>query len=156
MKKAIGIGVLMISIGCAPGWCLSAAGATITSDELELRDNGELTIFSGHVVLKQEPYKITADRMVRPKATEIVDASGRVTGNWLSAKHEKVRVASDYARYNPTAETIDLWGSSRVKVQLEGPNGKASFVGDQGWASTHQPGKARLSGHVTGHVIPAP
>src|ERR1700722_19931320 len=83
--------------------CVSSVGyskeATITSDDLELQNNGEQTIFTGHVILTQDPYKIHADRMVRTKATEIIDADGHVVGTWVSPKGEKVRVLGEKARY---------------------------------------------------------
>src|SRR5204863_1642248 len=84
-----------------------ASEATISSDELELQNNGEVTIFRGHVVLKQDPYEVRADRMVRTKATEIVDAEGHVVGTWISAKGEKVRVEGEAARYEPSVHTVE-------------------------------------------------
>ncbi len=128
--------------------------ATITSDELELQNNGEITIFTGHVVLKQDDYLIQADRMVRTKATGIVDADGHVVGTWISPKKEKIVVNGDHARYQPASTVVEIWGPRRVDVHLDGEKGKATFHGDRGWILTQQPGKARLVGQVTGHVIP--
>jgi lipopolysaccharide transport protein LptA len=133
----------------------AAAQATITSDELELQNNGELTIFTGHVILTQDPYEVHSDRMVRTKATGIVTADGHVIGTWISPKKEKVRVKGDQARYDPVAQTVEIWGKSRVHVQLDGEKGKGTFHGDRGWIFTQQPGRAKLIGQVTGHVIPA-
>src|SRR6266700_1967397 len=76
------------------------AEATITSDELELQNNGEVTIFRGHVVLEQNPYQVRADKMVRTRATSIVDADGHVIGSWVSAKGEKIRVEGEKASYD--------------------------------------------------------
>jgi len=143
-------GFLSVSHAAKP-----SSEATITSDELELQNNGEVTIFIGHVVLTQNPYQVRADRMVRTKATGIVDATGHVVGTWVSPKNEKVKVTGDQARFQPTAKTIDIWGKGRVHVQLDGDKGQSTFHGDQGWVSTDQPGKAKLFGQVTGHVIPA-
>jgi len=132
-----------------------ASEATISSDELELQNNGEVTIFRGHVVLKQDPYQVQADRMVRTKATEVVDADGHVAGTWVSAKGEKVRVAGEAARYEPSVHTVEVWGHDQVAVFVDGENGKSTFHGDRGWMYTLTLGNAKLSGHVTGHVIPA-
>jgi lipopolysaccharide export system protein LptA len=134
---------------------LFAEEATITSDELELQNNGEITIFRRHVILTQVPYQVHADRMVRTKATGIVDAYGHVVGDWVSEKNEKIHVTGDVARYKPDDQTVEVWGKSRVHVTLDGEKGKGTFHGDRGWVFTQQPGKAKLIGHVTGHVIPS-
>ena len=131
-----------------------AAEATITSDELEIQNNGELTIFRGHVDLKQSPYEIRADRMVRKKADASVDAAGHVIGKWQSAKGEKLRVDGEMARYEPSRNIVEIWGHDQVMVQVDGEKGTATFHGDRGAVDTRTPGKARLTGHVTGHVIP--
>lgn len=140
----------------AVGYAARSTEATITSDELELQNNGEVTIFRGHVVLKQDPYEIRADHMVRTKATGLVNADGHVMGTWVSAKGEKVQVQGDEALYKPAVETVEIWGKGRVHVQLDGEKGKGTFHGDRGRVFTQQPGKARLTGQVTGHLIPAP
>ena len=65
--------------------------ATITSDDLELRDNGAVTIFTGHVVLKQDPYLIHADRMERTKG--IWTAPDFIKGERLSdGQKERTRL----------------------------------------------------------------
>ena len=143
----------MTALRCLPAYAHSEA--TIASDELELRNNGEVTIFKGHVVLKQDPYQVSSDRMVRTKATGIVDATGHVKGTWVSPQGEKVQVTGDTARYDPASDTLEIWGPGRVQVQLDGEKGKAHFFGDRGWVFTRQPGRAKLIGHVTGHLIPA-
>jgi lipopolysaccharide transport protein LptA len=137
------------------GLARGAAEATISSDELEMQNNGERTIFSGHVVLTQVPYQVRADQMIRTKATGIVDAAGRVVGTWVSPKGENVRVEGEKARYNPSTETVEVWGDHQVGVRLDGEKGNALFHGDRGWVYTHLPGRAKLSGQVTGHVIPS-
>jgi lipopolysaccharide transport protein LptA len=147
-------GVLTMWFLCS-GIARGASEATITSDELELQNNGEKAIFTGHVVLTQVPYQVHADQMIRTKATSIVDAAGHVIGTWISPKNEKVRVEGEQARYDPTTETVEVWGKHQVAVQLDGEKGNALFHGDRGWIYTHVPGRAKLSGQVTGHVIPA-
>jgi len=131
------------------------AEATISSDELEMQNNGEKAIFRGHVVLTQVPYQVYGDQMIRTKATGIVNASGHVIGTWVSPKGEKVRVEGDQARYEPSTETVEVWGKRQVAVQLDGEKGTATFHGDRGWVYTHMPGRAKLFGQVTGHVIPS-
>lgn len=139
---------------CATSLYAGDPSATITSDELELQKNGEVTIFRGHVVLRQDLYEIRAQRMTRLKATGNVEATGQVTGTWISPKQERVRVVSDEALYRPESETVDLWGRKPVEVHLLGEKDEAHFLGERGWISTKTPGKARLIGQVTGHVIP--
>jgi len=128
--------------------------ATITSDELELQNNGALTIFQGHVVLTQGPYEVRSDRIVRTKADGRVDARGHVVGSWVSPKKEKVRIVSEEAAYDPSKETVELWGKTQVAVYLQSVSGQAEFRADRGWIYTKTPGKARLTGHVRGHVTP--
>lgn len=88
--------------------------ATITSDWLELRDNGAQAIFTGQVVLIQAPYRLEADRMIRTKATGIVLADGHVRGTWIADAGEKVVATGRHARYDPGQETSELWGDPRV------------------------------------------
>jgi len=133
----------------------SASDATISSDELELQDNAEVSIFKGHVILKQDAYEIHADRMVRTKKTGIVHAVGHVVGRWISEKGEKVRIEGDSAVYQPVHKTVDVDAKPQVSVFIESVQGNSTFHGDRGWADVAAPGKARLMGHVTGHVIPA-
>ncbi len=133
----------------------AASEATITSDELELQNNSAVAIFRGHVVLTQDAYQVHADRMVRTKATSLVNATGHVVGTWISAKGEKLRVEGEEARYQPQTEIVEIWGKRQVAVQLDGEKGKATFHGDRGWVYTLSPGLAKLSGHVIGHVVPA-
>src|SRR5271170_6278921 len=54
--------------------------ATITSDQMELVDNGAQSVFTGHVVLTRAPYVLTAQRMTRVQATGIVEAHGHIVG----------------------------------------------------------------------------
>ena len=140
------------ALGSRPAF---AAEATITSDELELQHNGDISLFRGHVVLNQDPYEIHADLMTRTKVDSMVNAEGHVVGTWVSAQHEKVRVEGESARYDPNKHNAEVWGKQQVAVHLDGEKGQALFHGDRGWIDTLTPGKARLVGHVTGHVIPA-
>src|SRR4051812_17674586 len=83
--------------------------ATISSDELELRNNGALSIFTGHVKLKQEPYLLQADRMERTKSTGLVTAKGHIHGTWNGEKGEKGQVYADQGFYKPAEKTVELW-----------------------------------------------
>lgn len=101
----------LLSLAVAP-----SEKATISSDELELRDNGAISVFSGNVVLKQSPYTLHADRMVRTKATGIVTAKGRIRAVRTSPTGEKILAQGDFGRYTPAPEgsTIELWGHAKV------------------------------------------
>ncbi len=134
--------------------CAEDTEATITSDELELQKNGDVTIFRGHVKMNQVPYEVQADVMTRLKATGNVKATGHVVGLWTSAKNERVRVEGEQALYEPAKETVEIWGKKQVAVYLWGVKDEALFHGDRGWISTKTPGKAKLLGNVRGHVIP--
>src|ERR1700687_31688 len=103
-KRTLALAVLVV-LGSG-GRMSFAAEATITSDELELQNNGEITIFSGHVVIKQDPYEVRSDRMVRTKVTGVVNAVGHVIGTWISPKKERVRVEGEQARYFPDLESL--------------------------------------------------
>jgi len=92
----------------------SAAPATITSDELEIRDNGALTFFRGHVVLKEDPYLLHSDEMIRTKATGVVEAHGHLDGTWLSDKGEKIKAYGKKGRYTPMPQVTDLWDEARL------------------------------------------
>ncbi len=89
------------------------AQATITSDEMELINNGERTVFTGHVVLTRTPYVLTAEKMIRYK-DGIVDVEGKVVGTYTGEKGEKTQAAGQKARYNPQAETTELWGKPKL------------------------------------------
>jgi len=146
--------VLLVAALHAPRYG-HAAEATITSDELEIQNNGERTIFRGHVVLVQTPYEVHSDQMVRVKETGVVNADGHVVGSWVSPKSEHVRIDGEQAVYDPATQTVQIWGKQQVAVELNGEKGHALFHGNRGWAFTQTPGKARLTGQVTGHVVPA-
>src|ERR1035438_9078044 len=73
--------------------------ATITSDEFEAVDNGAQSIFTGHVVLTRSPYVLHADRMVRAKATEVVEANGHIQAVWIRPTGEKIIAVGGRARY---------------------------------------------------------
>ena len=90
------------------------AETTITSDQMELIDNGAQTVFTGHVVLQQSPYVMTADRMTRLRDTGIVEADGHIVGTWLKPTGEKTVAVGDRARYNPQAQTTELWKAPRL------------------------------------------
>src|SRR5438552_619671 len=97
--------------GAAPP---SAPEATITSDELEILNNGAKTVFTGHVILKQVPYVLLADRMVQTKATGIVEAAGHIHGTWTGPSGEKIVATGTHARYTPAAKSIELWDDARL------------------------------------------
>jgi lipopolysaccharide export system protein LptA len=97
----------------------SAPEATITSDELEIRHNGEETFFRGHVVLTDTPYVLNADRMLRVKTTGIVTAGGHLEGAWLSEKGEKINASGNEGRYEPQPPRTELWGGKPELVRWE-------------------------------------
>jgi len=90
----------------------TASETTITSDELEILDNGAQTVFTGHVVLTQDPYQLFADRMTQIKATGIVEAKGHIRGTWKGDKGERSVATGANARYTPAEKVTELWGDA--------------------------------------------
>lgn len=103
----------------APSTSKPTAEATITSDELEIRNNGEQTFFRGHVILTEEPYLLHADQMVRAKLTGIVTAHGHLDGTWLSEKGEKVKAFGEDGQYESQIPKTDLWGGHPEMIRWE-------------------------------------
>jgi lipopolysaccharide export system protein LptA len=93
--------------------------ATITSDELEMRNNGEKTYFRGHVILTEDPYLLDADEMIRTKQTGIVTAHGHLKGTWLSEKGEKVNAFGEDGQYEPAVPKTELWGGKPELIRWE-------------------------------------
>ena len=63
---------------------------------------------------------------------------------------------SDEARYNRTDGTLEMWGHNhkQVQIHLNDRKGSGDFLADKAWMVL-SPRKARLTGRVTGHVIPS-
>ena len=93
--------------------------ATITSDEMEMRESGEKTFFRRHVVLKDDPYALLADEMMQIKATGNVSAQGHLEGTWRSDKGEKVKAYGDEGLYTPTPPKTELWGKRPRLIRWE-------------------------------------
>ncbi|HVM90792.1 MAG TPA: LptA/OstA family protein [Verrucomicrobiae bacterium] len=98
----------------ANGGPAPAPDATISSDELEMRDNGAASIFKGHVVLTQQPYVLHADRMVQTKATQLVEAFGHIRATSVSPSGEHYLATGERASYDPTQKLTELWQDARV------------------------------------------
>jgi lipopolysaccharide transport protein LptA len=108
--------VLLASAGAGAVEDIQASGpVTLTSRELEIVDNGAKTIFTGSVILTQADYTLYADRMVRVGEKGPVDASGNVRGVWKKASGERLEATGAKARYEPQAQTIELWGNPRMR-----------------------------------------
>ena len=88
--------------------------ATITSDQLELINNGALSVFTGHVQLTQVPYVLTADRMTRLEASGLVEAEGHIIGTWLKSTGEKTTAIGEQARFDPRTQTTELWQNAKL------------------------------------------
>ena len=141
----VAFGVVLLALGASRA-AERAANTTIQSDELELKDNGARTIFRGNVRLTQPPYTLTADQMVQTRATEIVDARGRVKATWQRETGEKVVATGQMARYNPKTKITELWSRATVTrwetavdtmpVVLSAHHFKALETEDVVWAST--------------------
>jgi lipopolysaccharide export system protein LptA len=131
--------------------------ATITSDEMELIDNGKTTVFHGHVVLDRPPYKLRANKMTRFQDSEIVDVEGNVIITGVSPEGEQTEARGQFGRYNPATDTADLWTrpQEKVMVKWEDAGGQGQFFSEKARVYISQK-RARLMNAVTGHIIPAP
>ena len=115
----------VILVGTRIVWCdmepsKPKGEATITSDELEMQDNGARTVFTGHVVLRDPPYVLRADRMVQTKKTGIVDTYGHVEGTWISETGEKLVAIGRDGEYRPAEKTTELWGECQADAMGDG------------------------------------
>src|SRR5436190_24189136 len=75
----------------------SSPEATISSDQLELIDNGSKTVFTGHVLLEQAPYVLKADRMTRYQSNGLVEGEGHVHGTWINPAGGKTEARGEHA-----------------------------------------------------------
>jgi lipopolysaccharide export system protein LptA len=62
---------------------------------------------------------------------------------------------SEEALYDRNAGTLEMWGLKQVAIHLNDGKGSGDFLSDRAWMNL-EPRRARLTGHVTGHVIPSP
>ena len=109
--------------------------ATLTRWETA-RDTSPVIMHGRHfVALKRENLMLAHDQVV------IVQAP-------------RFEAHADEARYNRTLGTLELWGKRQVFTHLNDGKGSGDFHSDTAWMLL-SPRKARLTGHVTGHVIPS-
>lgn len=128
---------------------------TLTSNELEIQDNGAKSLFIGNVVLKREKQTLYADRMIRYGNDGPVEATGRVRGVGIGENGENIQVFGKKARYEPTEEKIFIWGKPRVRVLVDDKQGKADFESDEAWLALDTK-EARLQKRVKGRITPIP
>jgi|GEM_PF-2137981 lipopolysaccharide transport protein LptA len=119
MPRNVNIAALLIVAGWA-GLCRAsplppaAASATITSDELQLVDQGAESIFVGHVVIKQDYYTLWADRVRQVKDTGIANAFGHVKALWARPGEARILGTGLYAKYDPNTEEAQLWNRAEI------------------------------------------
>ncbi len=125
-----------------------ASEATISSDELEIQDNGEQAFFRGHVILKQDPYLLHADSMKRAKKTGIVEASGHLDGTWLSGSGERVKAYGRKGRYTPSPQVTELWEKAElVRWETERDTAPVHIYSDH-FTAYHKEREFYGKGHV--------
>jgi lipopolysaccharide export system protein LptA len=117
---------------CAASWlwaaeAVPASEATISSDEMELIDNGSKTVFNGHVLLSRPPYEMKADKMTRVQADGVVEAEGNIIGLWKNPAGDKVKAVGHHARYSPQVQTLELWGDPRL-TRWESPKDQTPLI----------------------------
>src|SRR4051812_11012292 len=85
--------VLAVCLGSAAiAGAVKKDDATISSDAMEILNNGARTVFSGHVILEKQSYRLTANRMTREQSTGLVQAEGNVIGTWVNLSGEKTEI----------------------------------------------------------------
>src|SRR5262245_3920083 len=119
--NSLGRWILALAVMCPGILRAEEPSATLTSDEMEIRDNGEVTSFRGHVVVKELPYELRADQMRQTKATGVVDAEGNIAGVWYAKSGEKVKAFGRKGRYQPSPETTELWDHAKL-IRWEKPD----------------------------------
>jgi lipopolysaccharide transport protein LptA len=160
MLKNAEIVILMIALGSFASAAMPPAPedqeATISSDQMEILQNGQRTVFIGHVVLEKTTSKLTANRMTRFSDGH-VEADGRIVTTWVNPDQSgSVEARGAYARYDPASESAQLWNkpNKKISVKWQDKQGSGFFEGDRG-VLEFSPKRARLVGQVTGHIIPA-
>ena len=81
----------------------------VTGDEMEIAAKGRRIIFSGHAKVTRGKNILTADRIMQDKASNRVDASGRIRFKTFTQQDEPVWGAARNATYEPDAGTGVLW-----------------------------------------------
>ena len=76
------------------------------------------------------------------------------SGHVVITQDPKILTRSDEAKYDQNAQTIHLYGPTRIFVHVADAKGSGDFTSEEGWV-TLDPKHARIVGHVQGHVIPA-
>ena len=147
--------------GCLAAGAVAAAPAspastpvTLSSDSLEIQDNGARSVFAGHVVLKQADSVMYADRMTRVGEKGPVEATGRVVRGFSKGeKGETIEVLGTRARYEPESRKVFVWGKPRVTTRFTDEKGRGDFESDRAQASlaAHE---AQLIGRVRGRITP--
>ena len=135
---------------------LSKDDATLTSDEMDLIDNGHQSVFIGHVLLQKTAYELKADRMTRAQATGLVEASGHIKGTWHNPAGGTLIAEGDKAKYDPATQTAQLWTNpgKQVSMTWTDNHGSGHFLSDRALLYM-DPKHVQLVDHVTGHIIPA-
>jgi lipopolysaccharide export system protein LptA len=131
--------------------------ATLSSDEMELINQGSKAVFTGHVILEKPGYELRANRMTRTEKTGLVEAEGKIHGIWNNPDGGKLEAFGDHGRYDPQTDIAELWTnpSKQVAVNWKDAKGSAHFLSDRAilYVSSRS---VRLADRVTGHVVPAP
>jgi lipopolysaccharide export system protein LptA len=134
----------------------AASEATIASDQLELLENGGKTVFTGHVLLERPPYVLKANQMTRYQNTGLVEAQGRIVGTWINEAGEKTEAQGEFGRYDPAAQTAELWTKPNAQILVTSQNAKGTsrFTSDRAKLDLAQK-RVRMIDNVQGHIVPA-
>ena len=161
--KSLGMAALLVSALCvmsamALNKKATAKGedATLSSDEMELINQGDKAVFKGHVLLEKTEYQLKANQMTRTEKTGLVEAEGNIIGMWKNPAGGNLKAYGDHGRYDPVAQRAELWTNlpKQVAVNWKDAKGSGNFLSDRAVIFVSSK-SVRLQDHVTGHIVPA-
>lgn len=101
--------LILIAGLCSAAFGLQEPKTVITGDKMQIVKNGEQVIFTGNALVKRGLDTLAADKIVQNKKDNIVDASGNVDFNSVTADTEPVRFLSGRAHYEMRSKKGRLW-----------------------------------------------
>src|SRR5262249_23343769 len=129
--------ISVIVIATSAGWAAlpskTSSDATLSSDEMELINNGGKAVFTGHVVLDRPPYQLKAKKMTRTENNGLVEAEGRIIGTWKGEAGAQLQAQGDHGRYDPATQIAELWTdpNKQVAVNWKDERGRGDFLSDR-------------------------
>jgi len=86
----------------------------ITGETMELKDDGDITVFRGGVKLQKGASTLLGDEMQYDKQKGFVEIDGNVLVRFRSEKNETVYAKGDAAEYHEHAGAGHIWGKPEI------------------------------------------